>query len=195
MTNGKIVFLAVPVYSECWIMLPLNFLGKSNNIFWPLKTFRKILWVPDDYPPKKKTQTKLAKPNKLVRDFQIQERQLFCTLTCHCGTLLHFIRRKKSCELCLGSYSYCIWLNFGHKTVVVGCVKKPYKINYLHTSDLQLCLGDIRRKNSKKWLSHCWIVDERIFVLDMLMMLDIIRAYRFEELKPPNKSWSIARKQ
>ena len=100
MTNGKIVFLAVPVYSECWIMLPLNFLGKSNNIFWPLKTFRKILWVPDDYPPKKRTQTKRAKPNKLVRDFQIQERQLFCTLTCHCGTLLHFIRRKKSCELC-----------------------------------------------------------------------------------------------
>ena len=47
-------------------------------------------------------------------------------------------------------------------------------------------LGDIRRKNSKKWLSHCWIVDERIFVLDMLMMLDILRAYRFEELKPPN---------
>ena len=118
MTNGKIVFLAVPVYSECWIMLPLNFLGKSNNIFWPLKPFRKILWVPDDYPPKKRTQTKRAKPNKLVRDFQIQERQLFCTLTCHCGTLLHFIRRKKSCELCLGSYSYCIWLIFGTRLLL-----------------------------------------------------------------------------
>ena len=71
MTNQKIVFLAVPKYSECWIMLPLNFLRKSNNIFWPMNIFRKILWVPDDYPPKK-TQTKLGKPNKLVRDLQIK---------------------------------------------------------------------------------------------------------------------------